>query len=79
MAYIGVEVPEYPSEERDFSALQGREFKHDGQRWTACEDPEEFADYLEAESERRGPFDDTTRRNDRQVNVRRKDNHPTAV
>jgi len=61
-AWIGVDAPPRPSPRRNFGPLDGHEYTHDGDQWHRCPDPEEFADHLEAESERRSWYVKQTKR-----------------
>ncbi|MEJ1973543.1 MAG: hypothetical protein WDM96_14095 [Lacunisphaera sp.] len=59
--------------------LEGHEFTFDGSRWARCSSPEGFADYLEAEGDRRSTFIDETQRRGVAVKMKRKAGTPIEV
>jgi hypothetical protein len=60
--FVPVAAPEHPSPHRSFGGLAGHEYTFDGKTWKRCEGPEEYADYLEHEAERRSWYMDQTQR-----------------
>lgn len=78
---VRVPAPAHPCADRPFVAmgLEGHEFTFDGARWSRCEGPEEFADHLELEGERRASFVDETRRRGVAVKMKRKVGTPIEV
>ncbi len=72
--WLGVpSVPNPLTPRRDFQALglEGSEFRFVDGVWVRCHDPEEYADWLEAEARRRNWFLDEVLRQGRQLQMRR--------
>jgi hypothetical protein len=59
--------------------IEGHEQTFDGMRWSRCRGPEEFADYLEEESQRRSTFVDETQRRGKRVLMKRKARTPLEI
>jgi hypothetical protein len=79
-AWIGVEAPARPSPRRSFGPLlQGHEYRRDGEHWRRCQDPEEFADYIEAEAARRAWYLSRTTRRGVAVTMKRPVATPVTV
>lgn len=78
-AWLGVEAPERPSPRRSFPGLDGHEYRHDGEHWQRCPDPEEFGDYLEEEAKRRSHYMSVTSRKGVAVEMRRPVKTPLEV
>lgn len=63
LVFVAVPAPQRPSPKRTLSAfLTGHEYIHSADRWTRCQGKEEYADYLDAEAERRAWFIGKTKR-----------------
>jgi hypothetical protein len=77
--WVPVAAPEHPRPDRSFAPLQAHEYTYDGSTWRRCNDPEEFADYLETEARRRNWFMDRTQRKGVPVQMRRPAETPVEV
>jgi hypothetical protein len=79
--YVRVAASERPTTVRPFDdlGLTGHEFRVDGSQWKRCNAPEEFADYLEAESERRSWFVDETQRRGKPIRMKRPAGTPVEI
>jgi hypothetical protein len=78
-AWVGVEAPQHPSPQRSFGDLTGHEYLYADGEWKRCDDPEAFADYLEAEAERRSWYMGRTTRQGVAVDMRRPVAAPVEV
>lgn len=78
-SWISVELKPSPSPTRSFPGLEGHEYRFDGAQWCRCEGKEEFADFLESESKRRGFYRKRTRRNGVAVEMRRSVKAPLEI
>jgi hypothetical protein len=69
--WIEVKAPERPSPKRAFPGLDGHEYIFKDNQWRRCEDPEEFADYTEAEAKFRSWYRKQTTRKGVPVDMNR--------
>jgi hypothetical protein len=79
IAWVGVEAPQHPSPQRSFGDLTGYEYIYAAGRWRRCDDPEEFADYLEAEAQKRSWYLSVTTRKGVAVEMKRPVAAPVEV
>ena len=78
--YVRVLTPERPSPSRDFGPyLTGHAFRFEGGACIRCTKPEEFADFLEREADRRNTFYAWTERGGQPVRMKRRAATPIEV
>jgi hypothetical protein len=71
-AWLGINAPKSPSPQRSFGTLQGHEYTYENGRWCRCQDPEEFADYLEREAKARSWYKGQTQRKGVPIEMKRR-------
>jgi hypothetical protein len=78
-AWISVPAAVRASPTRYFDELAGYEYMRSAEKWTRCQNPEEFADYLEQQAALRSWYRATTRRREAQVTMTRRVAAPIEI